>query len=207
MTKPTWADVKKGDAVELAGRVWIVAKIKPAGKKATVKLERDGRTSKGKVRLKDPVVRKVGFARRAREERERRDALHDRNGAQNRWATDRELREAMTRPLPEGDFTKRKPPEKPTGGKWGKAKGDAEKVLASIGARLVGEAKDENAGYYVPPVDVSTVAAHLALFHGGIPEACDDEPKMLRAHEAQHAAAKKGEGALAVNHWHEERRP
>ena len=62
-------------------------------------------------------------------------------------------------------------------------------------------------GYYVPPVNVSTVATHLAIFHGGIPSACDDEGKMLEAHAAQHAAAKRGEGILSTQHWHEARRP
>jgi hypothetical protein len=58
----------------------------------------------------------------------------------------------------------------------------------------------------VPPVDVSTVAAHLALFHGGIPSACEDEGAMLAAHTAQHAEARNG-SPLAVNHWHTEKRP
>jgi hypothetical protein len=30
---------------------------------------------------------------------------------------------------------------------------------------------------------------------------------MLGAHDAQHAAALKGEGILQTNHWHSEKRP
>ncbi|WP_369676138.1 hypothetical protein, partial [Enterococcus faecium] len=126
-----------------------------------------------------------------------------------RWATERELKEAIGRGLPAGDPTKTKPPEKPKGDLWETPVGRIERKLdAILGARLVGEATDENAGYYVPPVDSSTVAAHLVLFHGGIPEACDDdEAKMLAAHDAQHAAALKGEGILSSQHWHSEKRP
>ena len=71
----------------------------------------------------------------------------------------------------------------------------------------MGISTDEDAGYYAPPVNVTTVAAHLALFHGGVPEAVsDDEGKMLAVHEAQHAEALKG-APLAVNHWHTKTRP
>lgn len=203
-TKRTWANVKKGATVELAGREWVVTKIKPEGKKATVRLERKGRVSKGVVKLKDPVTivtAKVGATKR--------DALQAPDGRQNRWATQKEHDKALGASLPPGDRHATKPPERPAGGKWEKPRGDAEKTLGKIlGARLVGESKNEDAGYYVPPTDVSTVAAHLALFHGGIPESChDDEGRMLEVHARQHLAALNGEGILAVNHWHEERRP
>ncbi len=75
-----------------------------------------------------------------------------------------------------------------------------------LSARRVGEATDEDAGYYVPPVSVATVASHLALFHGGAGMS-DDEAAMLRAHDAAHAGAKAGEIPLAVNHWHTKERP
>lgn len=204
--RTTWADVTKDDLVELAGNLWLVTKKpKRSGKTAKVTVERKGRTAKSVVKLKDPVTIKRGFAREARL---KRGPLMDASGTAQRWATDKELREALERGLPKGDHRVTEAPEKPAGGKWNKPADDAEKTLGKIlGAHLVAESKNEDEGYYVPPVDVSTVAAHLALFHGGIPEACDDEGKMLRAHEAQHAAALKGEGILAVNHWHEERRP
>lgn len=113
-----------------------------------------------------------------------------------------------------GDGTKRGPlyDESGTarhGDPWERPVDRIERKLDELlSARLVGISTDENAGYYVPPVDASTVAAHLALFHGGIPEACDDdETKMLAAHDAQHAAALKGEGVLQTNHWHVSKRP
>ena len=202
-TKTTWAKIEKGAVVELNGRPYLVEKIKPGKKTAEVKLSHKGRVSKGEVRLKDPVILSTASPT------SKRGPLHDGRGEQARWATERELKGAMGRGLPAGDPTKTKPPEKPKGDLWETPVGRIERKLdAILGARLVGEATDENAGYYVPPVDSSTVAAHLALFHGGIPEACDDdESKMLAAHDAQHAAALKGEGVLQTNHWHSEKRP
>ena len=138
-------------------------------------------------------------------------SLHDEHGAQQRWAKKRELDEVMREgaSLPAGDSKATKPPKKPKGGEWEKPKGDAEKMIVDLlSARLVGESHDEKAGYYVPPVDVSTVAAHLELFHGGIPDAVsDDEGRMLAMHGAQHEAAATGAGVLAVNHWHTAKRP
>lgn len=202
-TKTTWAKIEKGAVVELGGRPYLVEKIKRDGKRATVRLSHKGRTSKGEVRLKDAVTLSTASPT------SKRRPLHDGKGEQSRWATERELKEAMGRGLPAGDPTKRKPPEKPKGDPWETPANRIERKLDQIlGARLVGEATDENAGYYVPPADVSTIAAHLVRFHGGIPEACDDdESKMLGAHAAQHEAALKGEGVLEVNHWHTEKRP
>lgn len=202
-TKTTWAKIEKGATVDLNGRPYLVEKIKRDGKRATVRLSHKGRTSKGEVRLKDPVVLSTASPT------SKRGPVSDSSGTMQRWATKAELKEAMGRGLPAGDLTKTKPPEKPKGDPWETQSDRLEKKLDQIlGARLVGVSTDENAGYYVPPVDASTVAAHLALFHGGIPEACDDdEAKMLGAHDAQHAAALKGEGILQTNHWHTEKRP
>lgn len=198
-TKTTWAKIEKGATVELNGRAYLVEKIKPAGKRATIKISHKGRASKGEVRLKDPVVLSTASPT------SKRGPLHDERGTMQRWATKAEHRET----LPPGDPAITKPPEKAKGDLWETPVGRVERKLdALLGARLVGVATDENAGYYCPPVDSSTVAAHLALFHGGIPEACnDDESKMLAAHDAQHAAAIKGQAALSSNHWHSEKRP
>ena len=198
-TKTTWAKIEKGATVELNGRPYLVEKIKPGKKTAEVKLSHKGRASKGEVRLKDPVVMSTASPT------SKRGPLHDERGTMQRWATKAEHRET----LPPGDPAVTAPPEKPKGDLWETPVGRVERKLdALLGARLVGVSTDENAGYYVPPVDSSTVAAHLAVFHGGIPEACDDdEAKMLRAHDAQHAAALKGEGILQTNHWHTEKRP
>lgn len=196
--KKTWGDVKKGDVVELSGRRWTVVKLKPKGKKARVVVEHKGRRAETTLKLSDRVTIVE------------RDALHDAEGAQRRWATKREHDEKLHEPrgLPPGDPAQKAPPAKPAGVSWEKPKGDAEKAVASLlEARLVGETTDESAGYYVPPVDVSTVASHLAIFHGGIPDACgDDEARMLSAHKAQHDEALRG-SPLAVNHWHTAKRP
>lgn len=200
--KTTWADVKKGDTVELAGKSFRVVKIKPKGKKAKVTVDRgNGREYSSLVRLADrvPITARKGD----------RGPFYDGNGTARRWATKAEAREVLAEPkgLPAGDSTVTKPPKKAAGDPWETQADRIEKRLDDLlQARLVGESHDENAGYYVPPVDVSTVASHLALFHGGIPPACEDEGAMLRAHESQHAEALRGM-PLAVNHWHTEKRP
>lgn len=198
-TKTTWANIEKGATVELNGRPYLVEKIKRDGRRATIKISHKGRASKGEVRLKDPVVLSSASPT------PKRGPLMDDAGTMQHWATEKEHRAA----LPTGNPKVTKPPEKARGALWDIPVGKAERKLdAILGARLVGVSTDEKAGYYVPPVDASTVAAHLAVFHGGIPEACDDdEAKMLRAHDAQHAAALKGEGILQTNHWHTEKRP
>lgn len=201
MSKTTWRDAERGDVVELGGREWTVAKVKRGGKKAKVTVAHKGREASSTVKLAD----RVRIVKRAADV----DPVQDRFGSQRRWATEAELTRELTRGLPAGDSSKRKPPEKAKGGSWEKPKGDAEKAVTKIlGARLIGESKNEAAGYYVPPVDVSTVAAHLAVFHGGIPETVlEDYAGMMRAHAAQHDEAKKTGVPLAVNHWHTEIRP
>lgn len=200
--KTTWADVKKGDTVELAGKQFRVVKVKAKGKKAKVTVDRgNGREYSSLVKLADrvPIAARKGD----------RGPLYDGNGTARRWATKREAREVLTEPrgLPAGDSSVTKPPKKAAGDPWETQADRIEKRLDDLlQARLVGESHDENAGYYVPPVDVSTVASHLALFHGGIPSACDDEAKMIAAHAAQHEEALRGM-PLAVNHWHTKKRP
>lgn len=197
--KKTWADISKGDVVELGGRPWSVVKIKAKGKKAKVIVEHKGREADSIVKLSDPVAIVKPKAGPLYEK------VTPRASAQARWAKKSETTEP--RGLPAGDPEKTKPPKKATGGPWETpADRIEEKLDKLLSARLVGEASDENAGYYVPPVDVSTVASHLALFHGGIPDAAaDDEGRMLAAHTAQHAAITSA--PLAVNHWHTATRP
>lgn len=204
----TWADVSKGQSVELAGRAWRVTKIKPDGKRAKVTVEHKGREAKSVVKLKDAVTIVSAAAAPTWKKGGKRGPVTDERGTQQRWATEKELREAMTQGLPPGDQSQTKPPAKANGDPWETQADRVERKLDEIlQARLVAISTDKT-GYYVPPVDSSTIAAHLALLHGGIPEACDDdESKMLRAHDAQHAAALKGEGVLEVNHWHTEKRP
>lgn len=202
-TKTTWADVKKGSIVELSGREYRVVKIKPKGKKAAVMVETKGRYAESKVKLSDRVtIVKKGDGTK-------RGPLYDEGGTARRWATKKEAAEVGVTGLPAGDSTVTKAPEKgKRGDPWERPVDRIERKLDDLlQARLVGISTDESAGYYVPPVNVTTVAAHLALFHGGIPEAVsDDEGKMLAVHEAQHAEALKG-SPLAVNHWHTKTRP
>lgn len=199
-SKSTWADVKKHDVVELGGRAWRVVKIKAKGKKADVMVEFKGRYAESKVKLADRVkIAKKGDGTK-------RGPLLDESGTARRWATKKEAAEVGVA-LPAGDAKQTTPPKKPSGDPWERPADRIERKLDELlAARLVGATTDESAGYYVPPVDVSTVASHLNLFHGGIPSACEDEGAMLKAHEAQHAEALRGM-PLAVNHWHTATRP
>lgn len=198
MSKKTWGDVRKGDTVELRGQSWRVVKIKLAKKKAHVMVERGTTYREADVKLADRVTI---VARKGD-----RPPLHDATGTAQRWATKREAHDLGVG-LPKGDKRQTTPPAKPEGGAWDRPSDRIEKRLDDLlSARLIGEATDESAGYYVPPVDVTTVASHLAVFHGGVGMG-DDEAMMLKAHEAQHDAAKTSGAALTVNHWHTERRP
>ena len=206
MSKSKWSDVAKGDRVELGGRTWLVEKIKPKGKKATVVVSLKGRRAESVVKLGDKVaiVKAPAPAKISKK-------LMSKDGQVQRWATKAEAKaEGITSSpgLAAGNPTITAPPAAPGASPWDTPADKIERKLDKLlEARLVGEATDESAGYYVPPANVSTVASHLALFHGGIPEACqDDETKMLSVHAAQHAEALKG-SPLAVNHWHTETRP
>lgn len=200
-SKTTWGDVKKHDAVEMSGRVYRVVKVKAGKKKADVMVEYKGRYISSTVKLSDRVTiaKSNGGSKKG--------PLADEHGNARRWATKKEAAEVGVG-LPAGDSTQVEAPKKAKGDPWSEPpKAKTETMLAELlHARLVGETSDESVGYYVPPIDVSTVASHLALFHGGIPERCEDEGSMLKAHEAQHAEAMRG-APLAVNHWHTEKRP
>lgn len=199
MSKTTWQDAEKGDVVELDGRAWTVLKIKKGKKTAEVKVEFKGRRAASTVALKDRIRIKTRAADV--------DPVQDQWGAQRRWAKPAEL-EAV---LGQGDASRTKPPAKAKGPAWDEkhAKGTPERTVEKIlGARLIAESKNEAAGYYVPPVDVTTVASHLALMHGGIPGSGEYvEGELLKIHADQHDEAKSRGARLAVNHWHTEKRP
>lgn len=203
--KTTWADVKRGSIVELGGREWTVTKWKPGKKKGDVTIEHKGRKSSSTVKLADRVtIVKKGDGTK-------RGPLRDDVNAQRRWASQKEHDAVLgttTTTLATGDADVTTPPGKLSSDVWETPSGKVERMLGDLlSARLVGIATDEKVGHYVPPVNVTTVAAHLALFHGGISEACqDDEGAMMKAHDAQHAEALRGM-PLAVNHWHTATRP
>ena len=199
MSKSTWADVQKHDVVELGGRRYRVVKAKLKGKRVNVMLEAKGRYFESDVKAKDrvDVVRANGGNKAG--------PLLDERGQAQRWATKSEAREVGVGLKP-GDAAQTKPPAKAKGDVWDRPADRIERKLDELlSARLVGISTDEDAGYYVPPVDVATVASHLALFHGGLGMG-DDEAAMLKAHAAAHVEALKGV-PLAVNHWHTEKRP
>jgi hypothetical protein len=205
MSKATWSDIRKGDAVELGGKLYAVTKAKAKGKKVAVRVERNGQKYEHEVKAKDPVIRaRIEGARIV-------DPLHDRDGRQQRWAKKAEAKEVGGK-LPKGDASVTAPPRPPMGDPWETPRDRVERKLDKLlGAQLVAETDDEAAGYYVPPVDVTTIAAHLAIFHGKdadeaarIRELGVDD--MLEHHADEHAAALNG-AALPVNHWHTATRP
>lgn len=175
----------RGDRVELRHRTYEVVKIKAKGGHAKVTVRGGGSVFESEVRLADKV-RVVATP------------LHDKTGAQQRWAKPSET--AATTP-----------PAEPGADPWETRRDKVERRLDELlGAHLVGEATDEDAGYYVPPVDVSTVDAHLVLFHGWQRSDWDEDTDRVRAHAAEHAdrLADPGDFApLKVNHWHTETRP
>lgn len=169
----TWRDVKPGERVELRGREYEVVKIKRDGKRVRVKVRSASGEFKAELRAKDRVTL-VGPAKKPK---------------------------ATAAPPPAAP-----PPAAPgplSQSPWDSQLDRVEALLADkLQARLVGESTDEGAGYYVPPVDLATVASHLALFHGTDPSRFDDELAMLAEHERAHGA-----GDLPVHHWHTETRP
>lgn len=212
--KKTWADVDKGDELDIDGRTWRVAKIKAKGKRTKVTLERNRHSFDEVVPTSDRVkiIRKLdpnlrSFIENVEKRTAERSKLHDDTGAQTRWATEREAEKAGVGLKP-GNAEQTSPPAPATGDVWDRPSDRVEKMLDKLlGAHLVGEATDEESGYYVPPVDITTIAAHLVAFHGVSPRDYRDEDDMLAWHEAQHAAALKGDAILSPQHWHSEKRP
>jgi hypothetical protein len=205
MSKTRWAHVTKGDRVELGGKPWTVTRAKAKGKSVKITVTDGKREASSEVRAADKV-------KLVKAEPLRRPAMG--GSQQARWATEREREKrdakaaANLAPIRRGDPSLTSPPEAPGDDAWTTPRGKAEKVFERVlGARLVGEATDVDKGYYVPPVDVTTVASHMALFHPNAYDAMKDEPTMLRSHTELHKAVDKGEMRLDLNHWHTETRP
>lgn len=176
--KKKWGKVKPGDVVREGGRDWTVDKIKPKGRALRVKLSSG--IHKAEVRV-DPGDR-VAIAEPAAKPR-------------------RAARPSDRKPTT--------PPAPAVGDPWETQQDRIEKMLSkTLGAVLVGEATDAEAGYYVPPVDVTTVAAHLALFHGTTAATRElNEDGLMEYHARAHLSAENGGQALAENHWHTKVRP
>jgi hypothetical protein len=190
--KKPWSKVKKGDRLDLGGRTWTVEKIKPGKKKAEVKIRYKSNVVRDTVKLADKV-------RIAADGDTQLGARYGKGRSQH-YPDGKKVA-----PPPRKQMTR--PPVTAHGDPWETQQDRLEKQLAKIlGARLVGEATDPDAGYYVPPVDETTVAAHLALLHGTIdPTATSAE--MLEQHAKEHAEHLAGERRFTQNHWHTEKRP
>lgn len=206
MTKATtWADVTAGDAVELKGATWRVEKAKLKGKRVKVRVRSAAGVFEREVKAKEPVV----IVKAPKGKPDDDGPLRDAKGAQRRWATGAEaardgMREDLGLP---GGKKRASAPAVTRGPKWDAPATDpaGHAVETILGAQLVAETPDETAGYFVPPPDVTTIRAHLTVFHG-MPgnEQPVDEARCLEVHRAQH----DDEGTpLAVNHWHAKRRP
>ena len=222
----TFGELSKGDRIVMGGADFEVVKAKLKGKavKLTVTGKRGTFSSEVKAKATIELAPKPGKV-----------ALDGPKGEQQRWATEKEARQAddwaddssmskaetlarfralspepsaighRTSPPP-GDPAQTKRPAKADGGPWETRRDKAEEVLATIGAHLVGEATDESAGYYVPPIDVETVAAHLLIFHGVDGTAYASAADALTLHAQHHDDAKTG-GILQTVHWHSKQRP
>lgn len=180
MKKP-WSKIKKGDALDLGGRVWTVEKIKPGKKKAKVRIRHRSNVVDDTVRLDD----KVRIAEKPEPpKRGRRDAPPAKPAKQ-----------------------KKRPPEPATGDPWETQQDRIEKQLGKIlGAHMVGESTDGGGAYYVPPVDITTVAAHLAIFHGTI-DPTESGAEMMKRHALEHEEHLAGDRRFTMHHWHTEKRP
>lgn len=71
-----------------------------------------------------------------------------------------------------------------------------------LGAELVGETSDAGGTWVVPPVDVTTVAAHLAIMHGIDPSGLE-LATLVEYHQNQHTSG----AAMTEQHYHSEYRP
>jgi hypothetical protein len=92
--------------------------------------------------------------------------------------------------------------------KWTKPDGPAEEAVAEIlGATLVGVKPSGDELYACPPVDITTIAGHLYIFHGitGLDLRRPDGWVEARAlHDTDH---EKPDAELHVPHRHEKNRP
>lgn len=175
--KKKWAKIRRGDIVEMGGRAWTVEAIKVGKKKADVKVRSGARTAESRVSIDDKV--KLGTEPHKSAARPTRTA------------------EKPKSRIPEN------PPKAPTGNPWETQQDRIERKMDEIlSARLVGEQTDPDSGYYVPPADVTTIAAHMLIFHGGLPDMT--ETQMLTEHARQHDENGVNQ---ALPHWHTERRP
>ena len=204
-----WRDILAGAVVDMGGKPFTVEKIKVKGKAVKVTVTSKAgtftRELKGKAEVAlyaelykaTPVrsLRPSSPSSAPVEAEVSGGPLHDASGRQRRWAEP-------------GEGVVLEAPAPAKGGDWSAPKSKAEATVAGIlGAVLVGESTDTASGWYVPPVDPSTIAGHLMLFHELTPESVD-WAVLAQMHNDQHARALVAPfTTLHVNHWHTEQRP
>lgn len=182
--KLKWSKVEPRTIVELSGREWTIESIKVKKGRAKVVVTSGAHRAESKVDA-DEKVKVVASAPRKRE---------------TPISPPTDPRRAAPRPQ-----------ENVHGDPWETPQDKTEKLLKSaLGARLVAESPEGAPGYYVPPMDITTIASHLVIFHGTIPaDIRNDEAAMMHWHRAEHeridSTGELPEGAL--NHWHSETRP
>jgi hypothetical protein len=207
-------DLAPGMKLAIGGREFLVEKAKTKGKTTTLKISGPGGTFERAVKAKADYVVVP-------------DKLHDATGAQRRWADERD-------PEPKGPTPAVKPKTKPDpklGWKDDAAPADAV-VREVLGGTLSAIRRTDKAGvsgFICPPVDPTTIAAHLFAWHGvrfdgvSLDEArkAYDETKhtaeeavrladweTARAvHEKAHADFEAGTLTIDPPHWHEAARP
>ena len=161
MTKRS--QVKPGDVVELKGAEWTVTKAKRKGDRVRVTVTGTAGT----------FTRDVEAGGKVKLSTPSSGPLRDETGAQRRWAKPDEV-----------THTKR-------GATWDSPQSDPAGVAVErvLGGRLVGVTRDGDR-WAVPPVDLTTVRAHLSTFHG-VPgnEQPIDEGQALSMHRELHEAA------------------
>lgn len=186
----TWGEVNKGDRVQLGARVLLVEKAKRKGKRVRIvvhdKLGRFDREVKAKDAVTILALNKLGDGAVGA------DSLHDRHGAQQRWAN-------------EGERKNDEPKQGPRHGSlWDRPADKIERTLEQVlGAKLVDESIDGGRTYAVPPVDYSTVAAHLLIMHGTVLDPATDAASMVQHHTDHHNSSTD----FKVPHYHSETRP
>ena len=209
MPKVLWSDIVDGDHVALNGREWLVERIRVKGKRAKVTVRSRAGTFKREVKASarveklyiDPNLK--AFTDRVKAAT--KTPLRNAENGQARWATEKESKRRQG--LEPGDASVTKRPERPSGDPWETPRDRVEAKLDKLlGAVLVAEG-DEAVGYYVPPVDVTTIASHLALMHPSMYNAELSEERMLNGHAHEHDLVIRGKLNLDTNHWHTKTRP
>ena len=181
----TWADVKRGDVVELKGAAWLVVKAKRKGKAVKVTVKGGAGTFAREVKAKTPVT--------IADEATAAGPLRDARGAQRRWATDGEA----TAELGKGE-------------KWSAPASDkvGKRVESILGGKLAAQSPPGVDGYAVPLIELTTVRAHLAIFHAlPGPEQPVDDAEALAVHKRDHETSDHETRDGWVAHWHSKRRP